>query len=124
MNEMVRVEQELLRGAGVLSVLKLLEQKDMYGYELAEALDRQSEGVLAMGHSTLYPMLYNLESKKLIRPSKRQSEGGRTRKYYALTPEGREWLKTRESQWSRLVHAMAKIGVVREAGEVQAGGEG
>ena len=29
----------------------------MYGYELAETLDRQSEGVLAMGHSTLYAML-------------------------------------------------------------------
>jgi PadR family transcriptional regulator PadR len=123
MSKMVRVEQELLRGAGVLSVLKLLEQKDMYGYELAEALDRQSEGVLAMGHSTLYPMLYNLESKKLIRPTERRSEGGRTRKYYALTSEGRVWLRARESQWSRLVGAMAKIGVVQEPAETELGGE-
>ncbi len=121
MGEMMRVEQELLRGAGMLSVIKLLGQNEMYGYELAKTLDRQSEGVLAMGHSTLYPMLYNLESKKLIRPIRRRSQEGRMRKYYALTAEGRAWLEAREGQWTRLVKAMRSIG--RGAERAQAEGE-
>lgn len=108
---MTRVEREWMRGAGPLAVLKLLEQRDMYGYELVEALSRRSGGVLAMGQSTLYPMLYNLEAKQLVEPVQRSSQGGRPRKYYHLTAEGQAWLASHEEQWGRLVEAMGKLGV-------------
>lgn len=107
---MTRVQREWMRGAGPLAVLKLLEQRQMYGYELAEALERQSEGVLGMGHSTLYPLLYNLESKGLIAPGKPKRTNGRTRKYYSITAAGRSWLTEHETEWSRLVEAMGKLG--------------
>jgi PadR family transcriptional regulator PadR len=72
----MRVERELMRGAGPTAVLKLLEPGEKYGYELIQRLERQSDGVLAMGHSTLYPMLYNLEAKGLITSRvERASEG-------------------------------------------------
>ena len=61
-----RIETELLRGAGPLAVLKLLERRQMYGYELVESLAQRTQGVLALGQSTLYPLLYNLEAKELI----------------------------------------------------------
>ena len=48
-------------------MLQLLEKRPMYGYELVEALAQRTDGVLAMGQSTLYPLLYNMEAKKLIR---------------------------------------------------------
>ena len=83
----------------------------MYGYELAEALDRASSGALAMGHSSLYPLLYNLESKGLIAPRTERAESGRVRKYYRLTPEGRRWLGRHEQEWSCLVDAMARLGL-------------
>ena len=108
---MARVPVAWMRGAGPLAVLKLLDQRDMYGYELAEALDRQSEGVLAMGHSTLYPLLYNLESKALIAQRPARSAGGRTRKYYGVTPAGREWLSRHQQEWAGLVEAMGKLGL-------------
>ncbi len=63
----MRVETELMRGAGPVAVLKLLERGEMYGYELVEAISRRTEGVLDMGQSTLYPLLYNLEAKGLIK---------------------------------------------------------
>ena len=100
-----------MRGAGPLAVLKILNRQEMYGYELAEALDRQSEGVLAMGHSTLYPLLYNLESKGLVTQRREESAGGRKRKYYGLTAEGRAWLAKHEEEWAGLVEAMAKLGL-------------
>lgn len=100
-----------MRGAGPLAVLELLSQREMYGYELAEALDRESEGALSMGHSTLYPLLYNLESKGLIRPRMPKSESGRPRKYYSLTEAGREWLRRERKEWAGLVEAMGKLGL-------------
>ena len=106
-----RVPKAWMRGAGPLAVLKLLEEREMYGYELAEALDRASDGVLALGHSTLYPLLYNLESKGLVRQRSPRTAGGRTRKYYAVTAEGRQWLREHEREWAGLVEAMAKLGL-------------
>jgi len=108
---MTRMPRSWIRGAGPLAVLKLLEQREMYGYELAEALDRQSDGVLALGHSTLYPLLYNLESKGLIKQRATKVAKGRRRKYYGLTASGRAWLDENEAQWSELVEAMARLGL-------------
>ena len=101
-----------MRGAGPVAVLGLLEQREMYGYELAEALSRQTDGVLAMGQSTLYPLLYNLERKKLIHSAWRESESGRKRKYYALTKKGATRLQAQRREWENLVGAMANLGVL------------
>ena len=45
--------------------------------ELVEALAARTDGVLAMGQSTLYPMLYNLEAKGLIEAEWRDADSGR-----------------------------------------------
>jgi PadR family transcriptional regulator PadR len=94
-----------------LAVLKLLEQREMYGYELAEALDSASEGVLAMGHSTLYPLLYKLERRGLIQRRTPKPDAGRPRKYYSVTPAGREWLAKHQQEWVGLVAVMTKMGL-------------
>lgn len=97
-----------------MAVLKLIEEREMYGYELVEALRRKTEGVLEMGESTLYPLLYNLEAKKLIRGVWR-AESGRRRKYYALTKKGSAHLKSDEKQWDRLLVVMRELGLIRPA---------
>jgi PadR family transcriptional regulator PadR len=108
----MRIERELMRGAGPLAVLQLLERREMYGYELVEALSEQTDGVLAMGQSTLYPLLYNLEAKSLVKSRWQQAESGRKRKYYGLTAKGTAWLSARREQWQQLVGAMEGLGVV------------
>jgi len=108
---MTRVHRRWMRGAGPLAVLELLDARTMYGYELAEALDRTSEGVLAMGHSTLYPLLYNLEEKGLVEVGETRVIDGRERKYYRVTEAGRAHLEERRAEWSGLVRAMARLGV-------------
>ncbi len=75
----MRIERELMRGAGPLAVLKLLQQREMYGYEMVDMLSKRTEGVLAMGQSTLYPMLYNLQAKGLVTSRRRQADSGRQR---------------------------------------------
>lgn len=111
----MRVETELMRGAGPLATLKMLERGEMYGYELVEALAARTEGVLDMGQSTLYPLLYNLEAKGLIKSRWEEREAGasagRPRKYYGLTGKGRTRLAKDEKQWAALICAMRAIGV-------------
>ena len=111
----MRVERELMRGAGPIAVLKLLDSKgEMYGYELVDALSKKSIGVLAMGQSTLYPMLYNLECKGLIKGDWRATESGRQRKYYTLTERGRGRLAAETKQWNALATAMTNLGVLQQ----------
>jgi PadR family transcriptional regulator PadR len=111
----MKLERELMRGAGPTAVLKLLSRRAMYGYELVEALAEKSDGVLAMGQSTLYPMLYNLEAKGLIEADWRDADNGRQRKYYALTGKGKTKLKADEQAWNRLAQAMGDLGVLKGA---------
>ena len=108
----MRIERELMRGAGPVAVLKLLEGGEMYGYELVEALARRSEGVLEMGQSTLYPLLYNLEAQKYVASSRRDGPNGRSRKYYRLTAKGRTRLTKEAKQWEAVTTAMTALGVL------------
>jgi len=108
----VRIERELMRGAGPVAVLKLLERREMYGYELVEALSKRSDGVLAMGQSTLYPMLYNLEAKGFIESTERTAPSGRERKYYHLTRSGRTQLAEQTGQWLAIARAMQTLGIL------------
>lgn len=111
----MRIERELMRGAGPVAILKLLERGEMYGYQLVEALSRRSDGVLAMGQSTLYPLLYNLEAKGFIKGDWREAESGRDRKYYRLTDKGRKRLAADMKQWRALAAAMSGLGILEPA---------
>ncbi len=109
----MRIERELMRGAGPVAVLKLLQRREMYGYELVEALAQRSEGVLAMGQSTLYPLLYNLEAKGLIESEWRDTPSRRQRRYYQLTRKGKARLAEQTRQWQAVTRAMEALGIVR-----------
>ena len=107
-----KLDRDLMRGAGPTAVLQTLSLGEMYGYELVEHLARRSEGVLAMGQGTLYPLLYNLESKGLVKGEERTADNGRKRRYYTLTGKGRKKLAADRERWNELTVAMGKMGVV------------
>ncbi len=116
----MRVERELMRGAGPFAVMKLLRLREMYGYELVDALSTHTDGVLAMGQSTLYPMLYNLQAKGYVNSRWRQADSGRQRKYYTLTRRGLQRLAIETRQWQSLVNAIASLGVIAEPSDAAA----
>ncbi len=111
----MKIERELMRGAGPVAVLKLLAGGAKYGYELVEALSVQTDGVLAMGQSTLYPMLYNLEAQGLIVAHWAAAPSGRDRKYYSLTASGQKRLVHDTEQWRSVVQALQTLGVIPAA---------
>ena len=88
----MRFERELLKGLAPTLVMELLTRQAMYGYELSEALAKSSNGIFSLGKGTLYPLLYNLEAKKLITGSWQTGPTGRDRKYYCLTGKGKKQL--------------------------------
>ena len=110
----MKLERELMRGAGPTAVLQLLAGGEKYGYELVEALATRSGGVLAMGQSTLYPMLYNLEAKGLV-ASRVDESGPRARRYYRLTKQGQKRLAVERTQWRALVDALGALDVIPPA---------
>ena len=111
--KVARTERELMRGAGPAAVLALLARRgEMYGYELVAALSAGSGGALEMGQATLYPLLYNLEAKGLLKATWRETPAGRRRKYYALTGRGRRRLDAHRRQWRTVTQALTRLGVL------------
>src|SRR3972149_3130311 len=116
----MKLERELMRGAGPTAVLQLLAGGEKYGYELVEALARQTDGVLAMGQSTLYPLLYNLEAKGLV-GSRLDETGPRPRRFYRLTRKGQRKRAADTKQWQALWEALRALGIT-SPGSAPAGG--
>jgi PadR family transcriptional regulator PadR len=74
----------------------------MYGYELSQAIEQRSGDILSLGKGTLYPLLYNLEAKKLIKGKWEQADTGRKRRYYSITNKGKAELAKQKEQLKEL----------------------
>lgn len=102
------VDKSLISGSTTLLIMKLLEENDMYGYEMIENLRKKSNNVFDLKAGTLYPLLHGLEDKNYL-TSYEQSAGGKLRKYYSLTKEGRRFLKVKEAEWNEYKEAVARV---------------
>ena len=60
------VDKSLISGSMTMLILKLLSEKDMYGYEMIDTLRQKSENVFELKAGTLYPLLHGLEEKGLL----------------------------------------------------------
>lgn len=105
----MRFERELLKGVAPVVVLEVLSRGAMYGYELSEAIERRSEKVLTLGRGTLYPLLYNLEAKGLVRAYSQEQPNGRKRRYYEITGKGEEYLAAQKEQLRQLQDAVGLV---------------
>ncbi len=95
----MKIEKSLLSGSTPLLVLSLLKNEDMYGYQMAEELARRSDDTFELKEGTLYPLLHTLEKNHLVTSYTKESPGGRERKYYHLTDDGRSQLEHKTQEW-------------------------
>jgi len=98
----MKFEAQLLKGIAPVVVLQILSRGEMYGYELSKAIEQRSGDVLTLGKGTLYPLLYNLEAKKLIRGRWEKTSSDRKRRYYSITSKGKERLEADKVQLADL----------------------
>ena len=93
------VDKSLLTGSMTMLILKLLSEKDMYGYEMIDTLRKKSQNVFELKAGTLYPLLHGLEEKGMLKVYE-QEYLGKTRKYYSITKEGKKLLKSKTEEWN------------------------
>ena len=98
----MKFESQLLKGIAPVVVLEILSRGPMYGYELSQAIERRSGDILTLGKGTLYPLLYNLEAKKMISGKWQDGPSRRKRRYYSITGKGKGELSRQKAQLRKL----------------------
>jgi transcriptional regulator len=100
---------DLLQGTLDMMVMRTLLAGPANGYEIARAIERQSDDVLAVDHGSLYPALHRLEKNKLIGGKWEISSTNRRARYYRLTAAGRKRLILEHSKWEQMAAAIARV---------------
>lgn len=101
--------RELVKGSTSLLVLQLLNDRDMYGYELVKEMDQRSGHHFQIKEGTLYPALHKLEKQEYIEFYWQNREKGPARKYYRITVQGEKILDERTNEWHRYVQVMNNL---------------
>ena len=102
------IEKALVSGSMAMLVMKLLSEKDMYGYEMIDTLRQKSQNVFELKAGTLYPLLHSLEEKGLLTVYE-QDVAGKTIKYYSLTRQGRGFLEKKIEEWKEYSAAVTNV---------------
>jgi transcriptional regulator len=100
---------ELVKGTLTLLVLSVLEDGELYGYEIAQRIRQRSGEVFAPSEGALYPTLHRLEREGALQASWGPSERGPRRRYYALTPRGQGLLADARSEWRTISAGVAGV---------------
>lgn len=101
MNE--KYERQMKKGVLDMLVLKLLENKSKYGYQLINELREKSDDIFILKEGTLYPILYRLEDDQLIESRWSEAEGKHVpRKYYMITEKGSQALAEITEIWEKI----------------------
>ncbi|MDP4170245.1 MAG: helix-turn-helix transcriptional regulator [Bacillota bacterium] len=101
--------RELVKGSTSLIMLQLLNERDMYGYELVKELEQRSDHDFSVKEGTLYPALHKLEKQEYIECYWMEQEKGPARKYYRITNPGKDLLKEKTREWQDFVKVMNKV---------------
>lgn len=92
-----------------MMILRTLLLGPTNGYQIAKVIERMSDEVLQVDHSSLYPALHRLEKKGWLSAKWKNSETNRRAKFYQLTKLGRKQLLTEQSKWERLSTAITRV---------------
>ena len=103
------LDRELKKGSAELLILSLVEREPRHGYDLGRLIESRSRGALRFNVASLYPLLYRLEKRGWILGRWVEKAGQRRRRYYRLTPEGKNVLRARRRSWSEFVEAVRRI---------------
>ena len=109
------VTRELKRGSMETLILALVEERPRHGYEIAQLIDRRSDGALSFHVASLYPTLYRLEDRDLIEGRWVEKAGQRRRRYYRITAAGRRQLASQRSAFETFFAALNRVAKITEA---------
>ena len=99
----------LLPGTLELVVLQLLQAEPTNGYDLSLRIQATTRDVLNVNAGSLYPALYRLEKRGLIKGRWQETASGRRAKAYAVTRAGRKHLAKERESWESFAGALRAI---------------
>ena len=103
-----RTNPAFMTGVPEILILRLLADREMYGYELVQAIEAATGEAIKLGEGVVYPVLHALEESGSLR-SRRKAVSGRTRVYYSVTATGKKRLATVTRDWERITRAVSRV---------------
>ena len=103
------ISADMLRGHTETIILAQLIKNDSYGYEISKAIEDLSHGELVLKDATLYTAFKRLEELGYITSYWGSSGAGARRRYYTITPAGREASAQLSKEWEETKEIMDKL---------------
>jgi PadR family transcriptional regulator PadR len=100
-------KSQFYRGTLEGCILKIINDNEVYGYEIAEKLKKY--GLNEVSEGTIYPLLLRLEKNGFVDSVKKDSSFGPKRKYYSLSNLGKEELKDFYNRWKEFENGINQI---------------
>ena len=102
-------DSEWKKGSAELLVLTVLEAQPRHGYDISKLIQLRSAGALRFHVTSLYPLLHRLEKQGSIAGRWVEKAEQRRRRYYSLTPRGREALRAKQQSWKDFVALITRV---------------
>jgi PadR family transcriptional regulator PadR len=97
---------QMRKGVLEFAILLVISKQKIYANEI---IARLKNAKLTVVEGTIYPLLSRLKNSNLLDYAWEESKSGPPRKYYSLTPKGRQFLKGCEEQWHGLESAIMNL---------------
>jgi transcriptional regulator len=101
-------DHELLHGALETLILRALSDADDHGYGISRRIAAATGGAVEVEDGSLYPALYRLERKRLVRGDWGLSDARKRARFYHLTDRGRRHLARQTAQWAAFAGGVSK----------------
>lgn len=95
------------KGTLELGILVLLRNRQRYGLEILEILEKRSG--LFVTEGTLYPLMNRLKREGLLVSEWVESESGHPRKYYSLSKEGKKFVEQMIDYWKEFSTTLSRL---------------
>lgn len=105
----MHIAKDLVAASATPLVLGILAEGESYGYAILKQINELSGGQLEWTDGLLYPLLHRLERLGYVEATWRTPPGGRRRKYYRITDQGRAELAEQRRQWETVVDALRNV---------------
>ena len=105
----MKISKELLKGSTAIMILKIISDNDSYGYQIVQELSKRSENAFKLKEGTLYPILHTLEKEGYVKSYRKSTDGGRERRYYQITLEGKLQLTEKMEEWKLFSESVNRV---------------
>lgn len=103
-----KTNPDFINGVPEMAILKLLAEREMYGYEIVRGIRLVSNEQLQFGEGVIYPLLHSMQQRKLL-AIRKTTFNSRPRIYYRLTAAGRKKLDQKIADWRRVTESVQAL---------------